>query len=383
MPKAEIISIGTELLLGDIVDTNAPFIAKLLRNYGIDIFYTSTIGDNPQRIAQTIKNALNRCDIVISTGGLGPTIDDPTREAASIAFNSQLSFDENSWNQIIDRFKKFDKFPTDNNKQQAYFPEIATPIENPVGTAPIFYVKSEENKLYIALPGVPSETEYLMKEKVVPLLKKEYNLNSVLVSKILHTYGLGESTLDMQISEFEKLQNPTVGLTAKIGQVDIRITAKAENENQAEKMIQEVEEKIREKIEKYIVGENNQDLKNLLIHKIKENKLKLGIIESGYNLKLINNFSMINDSISNAYYSNQHLDNKELKNKAIELLNKNDTNFVLATSLIKGNPNKINILFLTNSIDIIEEHEFQRPQEQVIDWAVYLCNKSLLGLSLN
>jgi competence/damage-inducible protein CinA-like protein len=383
MPKAEIIAIGTELLLGDIVDTNTPYIAKLLRNYGIDIFFTSTVGDNPQRIAKTIQEAFERSDIVISTGGLGPTIDDPTRQAASIAFNSELVFNDIAWTEIIERFKKFGKYPTENNKQQAFFPKIANHVENPVGTAPIFYITNNKNKIYIALPGVPSETEFLMDNKVIPLLKDFYSLDTVLISKILHTSGIGESSLDMEIAEFEKLSNPTVGLAAKIGRVDIRITAKAKNEKEANEMINKVESQIRDKVGDSIFGADDNDIFSLLTKKLSMNKLKLGIIESGFSLNLINFYSKNFNNVKNAMYFDSNISEEKLKTLAIELINNSDSNFVIASTLSKGNPNNLKIVFFSKNIDILEKHSFHRPEDQVIDWAINICNNSLLELELN
>src|SRR4030042_5061373 len=141
MPVAEIITIGTEILLGEIIDTNAQFIARKLRDAGIDLYRKTTVGDNTHRIAQAIQQSLERCDIVLTTGGLGPTVDDPTREAVALALGVELEYREDLWEQIQARFQRFGRQPTENNRRQAYIPKGAIAIENPVGTAPIFIVE--------------------------------------------------------------------------------------------------------------------------------------------------------------------------------------------------------------------------------------------------
>jgi len=154
MAKAEILTIGTEILLGEIVDTNSRHIARALRDAGIDLFWTSTVGDNPERIAEAIRAGLDRSEIIITTGGLGPTVDDPTREAVAMAFGVKTVFKEELWQQVIDRFTRFGRTPTENNKRQAYIPEGASAIENPVGTAPAFMMETD-TQVVISLPGVP------------------------------------------------------------------------------------------------------------------------------------------------------------------------------------------------------------------------------------
>ena len=174
MPSAEIIAIGTELLLGSILDTNSQYLAKELNRAGIDLFRWTIVGDNPQRIKQTILEAYSRTDIIITTGGLGPTIDDPTREAAALAWGVSLEFHPKLWLQIVDRFDKYGRYPTENNRRQAYIPKGAQPIENPVGTAPAFYLE-RDRKTLICLPGVPAEMKYLFQKSVMPMLIGNYH----------------------------------------------------------------------------------------------------------------------------------------------------------------------------------------------------------------
>ncbi len=142
MPSAEIITIGTEILLGEIVDTNTRYIAQVLRGMGVDLFRTITIGDNVERIAESIRNSMNRAEIVITTGGLGPTIDDPTREAVARAAGVELEFREDLWEQVVEAISRYGRKPSENQKRQAYAPKGALGIKNPVGTAPCFIVES-------------------------------------------------------------------------------------------------------------------------------------------------------------------------------------------------------------------------------------------------
>ena len=198
MPTAEIIAIGTELLLGETADTNTRFIARVLRGLGIDLFRTQTIGDNAGRIVETVRQALGRSNIVITTGGLGPTVDDPTRQAIADFAGVDLEFHPELWEQISARIALYGRTPTENQKRQAYIPQGATIIENPVGTAPAFIVEVPPpsplpalpqagggNKVVIALPGVPREMETLLTDAVVPYLQKHFDLQNDLRQKSL------------------------------------------------------------------------------------------------------------------------------------------------------------------------------------------------------
>jgi competence/damage-inducible protein CinA-like protein len=256
MAIAEIITIGTELLLGDTQDTNTHYIASRLKNNGFDLFRTTIIGDNPNRIAELILESLQRADIVITTGGLGPTIDDPTREAVSMAMNKKLVFHEDLWQQIQSRFHNRGAIPSENNKKQAYIPEGAVVLENQYGTAPAF-IFPVNKKFIICLPGVPKEMELLFEEKVLPFLKVNILTSRILVERVLHTVGIGESTLDALISEYEKRSNPTVGLTAYPGLVDIRIVASADKVEAATHMVNECHTAIQKLIPNNVYGTDN------------------------------------------------------------------------------------------------------------------------------
>ena len=278
MASAEIITIGTEILLGEIVDTNSAFLARHLRDLNIDVFRTSTIGDNTQRIANIIRETLTRTQIIITTGGLGPTVDDPTREAVALAFDVETEFIPDLWNQIIERMSRYGRVPTENQRRQAFIPKGSIPVKNAVGTAPAFIVEMGD-KCVISLPGVPMEMEYLAENAVFPYLKKRYNLNGLIKARVLHTSGMGEGMIDDQIGELELLTNPTVGLAAHYGKVDIRITAKADTNEIADELIAGVEKTIRLQLGKVVYGADNETLEGVIMESLAKRSWKLVVLE--------------------------------------------------------------------------------------------------------
>ncbi|NJD60910.1 MAG: competence/damage-inducible protein A [Anaerolineales bacterium] len=280
MPSAEIITIGTEILLGDIVDTNARFLAQSLRDAGIDLFRKTTVGDNAQRIAQVIQEALARCEIILTTGGLGPTVDDPTREAVAMAVGVELEFRSELWEQIKARFQRLGRFPTENNRRQAYIPKGSIAFENPVGTAPIF-VFVKQSQVIITLPGVPSEMMTLVERTVIPYLRQHYGLSQMIKTRVIHTVGIGESQIDDLIGDYERMQNPTVGLAAHSGQVDVRITVKADSEEAANLLIIPVEAGLRERLGECVYGIDMDTLEEVTMQSVSKNNWTLTVLEYG------------------------------------------------------------------------------------------------------
>jgi competence/damage-inducible protein CinA-like protein len=167
--KAEIIAVGTELLLGQIVDTNSAYMAQQMTTIGLDLHYKSTVGDNLERIKSTLRNALGRSDFIITTGGIGPTLDDLTREAVAEVLGKPLVFNQVLFDQISEFFTRMGRTASPNNRKQAFIPEGAIPIENPVGTAPGF-IAEQDGKAIIIVPGVPHEMRYFMEHAVLPYL---------------------------------------------------------------------------------------------------------------------------------------------------------------------------------------------------------------------
>ncbi|MFZ5856970.1 MAG: competence/damage-inducible protein A [Chloroflexota bacterium] len=306
MPSAEIITIGTEILLGEIVDTNTRFLARALRGLGVDLFRTITIGDNVQRIAEAIQDSLRRADIVITTGGLGPTVDDPTREAVARAAGVETEFREELWEQVKAIIARYGRTPGENQKRQAVVPRGAIAIQNPIGTAPAFIVElqrddshREETKsakaeqlrgekmgVVISLPGVPQEMEFLFHQSVVPYLQTRFKLNDVIKVRVLHTSGLGEGMIDEKIGELETLANPTVGLAAHSGVVDVRITAKAKSEAEADRLIAEVETTVRERLGNAIFGVDEDTLEKVSFDAAAARGWNLAVLESGLDGRL-------------------------------------------------------------------------------------------------
>lgn len=287
MTSAEIITIGTEILLGEIVDTNTRHIARTLRNMGVDLYRTITIGDNVDRIASAIRSSMESANIVITTGGMGPTIDDPTREAVARALGVETEFREDLWQQVVETIARYGRKPSENQKRQAYVPKGALGLKNPVGTAPCFIVERPSPKLregmrvVISLPGVPQEMEQILHESVIPYLQKRFNLNEIIKIRILHCAGLGEGMIDEKIADLEMLNNPTVGLAAHTGVVDVRIAAKAKNEVEANTMIAEVEAQIRERLGSVVFGVDEDRLEEVLLDMIAKRGMTLAAIESG------------------------------------------------------------------------------------------------------
>jgi competence/damage-inducible protein CinA-like protein len=264
MTSAEIITIGTEILLGEIVDTNTRYLARNLRGLGVDLYRTITIGDNVERIASAIRESMERAEIVITTGGLGPTVDDPTREAVARAVGTEVEFREELWQQVVTTISRYGRTPSENQKRQAYVPQNAIAIPNPVGTAPAFIVETERNAV-ISLPGVPKEMEHLLHESVIPYLQKRFELRHIIKVRVLHTSGLGEGMVDEKIGDLETLSNPTVGLAAHNGVVDIRIAAKSETEAEADRMIAEVEQDLHTRLKGVIFGADDDTLEGVAL----------------------------------------------------------------------------------------------------------------------
>ncbi|GIV80197.1 CinA family nicotinamide mononucleotide deamidase-related protein [Litorilinea aerophila] len=249
--SAEIVTTGTEILLGEIVDTNAAWIAQQLREAGVNLYYKTTVGDNEPRLRGVIELGLSRSDVILVTGGLGPTADDITRQAIANATGRPLVLHEGALAALQERFARFGVPMTENNRQQALIPAGAILIENPVGTAPGFIVETERGTV-IALPGVPREMKHLMTETVLPYLRARSGHTGIIRRRILRTVGIGESAIDSRLRDLMDSANPTVGLAAHMGQADVRITARAATADEAEAMLDVLEARIRERIGEFI-----------------------------------------------------------------------------------------------------------------------------------
>ncbi|MBE7047805.1 MAG: competence/damage-inducible protein A [Ruminococcaceae bacterium] len=246
--KAEIIAVGTELLVGDIVNTNAQFIARELFSLGIDVFYQTVVGDNPKRLTEAIEHAFSRADLVIFSGGLGPTEDDLTKETVSAYFGVPLLFHEEIWTQIRTYLK--DACP-ESNRKQACIPQGGRILSNYCGTAPGVIVE-QGDKIAILLPGPPRELMPMFTKQVIPYLEEKSAF--VMRSKILRLFGIGEARVGEELADLMACANPTVAPYAKDYEVILRIAAKAENGDAADVMIEQMEQKIRNRIGEYVYG---------------------------------------------------------------------------------------------------------------------------------
>jgi nicotinamide-nucleotide amidase len=277
--RAEIVTTGTELLLGQIDDTNATYLARQLRDLGIDIFFRTTVGDNQARIVQVLEQALERADLVITTGGLGPTVDDVTRDAVAQVTGRALVLHQDLLDQIEAFFARVGARMSENNRRQAYLPQGCIPIENPVGTAPSFIVETKRGTI-VSLPGVPSEMRYLMGTAVIPYLQRRLGRQEVLVTRILRTVAVGESRVDEAIADLETSANPTVGLSAHPGQTDIRIVAKAPSEAEAESLVSDFEERIRQRLGAAIYATGEAKLEAVVADLLAERRSTLAVAET-------------------------------------------------------------------------------------------------------
>ena len=279
--NCEIITIGSELLHGQIIDTNASYIARTLNSVGFNIAFHTTVGDISTQIKDVLFQAKDRTDLVITTGGIGPTEDDLTREVIADLVGVPLLFKKELMDQIESIFKRVGYSMPENNRKQAFIPDGAIPIPNEVGTAPGFIIE-KGSKVIIALPGVPKELKYLLHKKVVPYLKKRFQLDQDLISsKTLKVTGIGESKVDTQIKDLIKENsNPTIGILASPGDISITITAWAKSERESEALIRPIEQEIRSRLGINIYGINEDTLHGVVTNLLNKRGETLSILET-------------------------------------------------------------------------------------------------------
>ncbi|MBQ9567656.1 MAG: competence/damage-inducible protein A [Lachnospiraceae bacterium] len=277
--KAEIICVGTEILMGNIVNTNAAYISRGLAGLGVSCFYQSVVGDNDGRLSEVFDEAAKRADIVILSGGLGPTEDDLTKETVAKAMGRKLVEDEKAWKQIKKFFEKRDIKYTDNNRKQALVPEGAKVLYNKNGTAPGIIAEGE-NVTAILLPGPPGELIPMWDDQVVPYIREKSD--TVFVSEMVKLCGVGESLVETELKDLIDAQtNPTIATYAKVGEVDIRVTASAPDEKAAGKLVKPVVKEIKKRFGSYIfTTDENVTLEAAVLQLLDENKLTLATAES-------------------------------------------------------------------------------------------------------
>lgn len=275
--RAEIISCGTELLLGHITDTNATFLAQSLPTLGIDLYFVSQVGDNLGRIVETLQRAWQRSDFIIMTGGLGPTEDDLAREAISTLLGETMQVDPDLEATLRARFAHMRAPMPERNLKQASLIPSAQSLLNPIGTAPGWWVEKDQHVI-VAMPGVPREMYRMWEEEVVPRLAN--NLGGLIFTRILRVTGLGESTVEERLGALTHSDNPTLATYAKNDAVDVRITAKAQTREDAERMVAEMEVQARNRLGHHVFGTDKQTLASIVGEQLLARKMTLAVMES-------------------------------------------------------------------------------------------------------
>jgi nicotinamide-nucleotide amidase len=281
--SVEIVTIGTELLLGQLVDTNSVHVARVLADHGVDVFLKHSVGDNAARLEAVLRDVLARADGAVTTGGLGPTVDDLTKDAVAAAVGTTLELHEPSVRAIEARFAALGRtLPiTENNRRQAILPKGAVVLENPNGTAPGFIALRDDGKFVACMPGVPREMKPMLAERLVPWLAARYTLHDAIFTRTLHTVGIGESDIDAKIEAlFRSLENPKIAVLAHEFKVDVKIMAKAADAAAAERLIAPVETELRQRIGPGLFGVDDETLEGALIANLVARGQTLGTAES-------------------------------------------------------------------------------------------------------
>ena len=276
--KAEIITVGTEILLGDILNTNCRYLSRELAAMGIEMYYQITVGDNEERLLKTLDESLNRSDIVICTGGLGPTEDDITKEVCAKYFGYELELHKPSLDAMIERFKHMNRVPTKNNEKQAYFPKEAYILKNDNGTAP-GCIMEKEGKMIVVLPGPPREMESMFENYVKPYLSKL--TDDVIESEVLRIIGVGESKVENDILDIIDSQtNPTIATYAKGYECTLRITAKAKSVEEAKELIKPMSDEMKRRFGQSLYATGETSIEEVVAKMLVENNLKIAVAES-------------------------------------------------------------------------------------------------------
>lgn len=274
--KAEIISVGTEIILGSTLNTNTHYITQQLSEIGVDVLFHTSVGDDPNILRDIINIGLKRADLLIFTGGLGPTADDMTKEIVSETLGLDLELNQAVENSIKEYFNKINRPMSSNNIKQAYIPKGSRFLTNEIGTAPGIYIEWNK-KILILLPGPPREMEFMFHNHVIPLIKQ----NSIIKIKTINTIGIGESTLEMALKDLiEAKEGPTIATYAKVGSVDIKIIGKGIDQEKVDKLLEETAEKIDSRISEYIYSYDDETIEEVLYKKLKEKNMKIAFCES-------------------------------------------------------------------------------------------------------
>jgi nicotinamide-nucleotide amidase len=382
---AEIVVIGTELLLGQIIDTNASYLAQQLSSIGVDLYYKSTVGDNKGRMLETLQRAVERSDIILTTGGIGPTLDDMTRECIAEVLGVELELQPHLLVQIK---QMMGNRYTENNARQAHIPKGALPIENPVGTAPSFAATTPRGGVVISLPGVPGELRYLMENAVMPHLKERFQIDAVIFSRTLRCLGLSESYIDETLDDLIKTSdNPTIGLLAQmqLGEIHVRLTAKAASESAANGLIDPLEAQVRDRLGRAVFGIDDLEYEQAVANLLRQHNLTIAIAESGLSGGVGNQLGTLltgDHHFAAAVSANLPAALEHLLDVPSDLLSqygtvspevavamargvrqRNDTNLGLAVTgaaNLNGNDETVAFIVLAHGDNVVSEREYRR-----------------------
>lgn len=279
---AEVISVGTEILLGQITDTNSTFISQRLAELGIDVYFKTVVGDNEKRLLQALEIASVRSDMVILSGGLGPTKDDLTKQTVAKFLNCGLLTDKNALEYIEEYYRQNNRKMTDNNLLQAKYLEGSVSLPNESGMAVGSYYQNQNGPDFILLPGPPSEMRPMFDKEAMPRLKKNYAKEHLLFSRVLRFYGIGESQLVTELDDLINGQtNPTIAPYAKVGEVTLRLTAQADSKESAKEILDETEQVISKRVDQYLYGYGDDNsLPKVVVEKLKQRGLTVSASES-------------------------------------------------------------------------------------------------------
>lgn len=306
--NAELISVGTEILLGEILNTDAQFLSSELSKIGIDVYHQTVVGDNAKRLKEALALAISRADIIIASGGLGPTPDDITKEVIAEFMEEELVLHPESLERMQEYFKKVNRPMVESNKKQAMLPKNSIILNNNCGTAPGCIIEKNA-KSVIMLPGPPNELTQMFKESVAPYLEKK--TDGKLYTKTFHIFGIGESSVAEIFSDLmEKGMNPSVAPYAKTGEVHLRLAVKAQNEKEAKEAIDKTSKHIRSEIGEYIYSEDGKNLNEVVAELLIKNKKTISFAESctgGMAAKMLTDVSGISEVFLESYvtYANE------------------------------------------------------------------------------
>jgi nicotinamide-nucleotide amidase len=281
MPSVEILAVGTELLLGQLLDTNSKYIAGMLADSGVDVYAMHAVGDNRERIVAAMRAALDRADGLITTGGLGPTVDDLTKEAACDALGLDTEVDEPSLRAMEALFERLGRVMRENNRKQAEVPRGSIVLRNHNGTAPGFIAFRADGKFLASMPGVPREMKPMLQEQLVPWLRERFQVDESIYTRVVHTINIAESEIDYRIDDlFRALENPKIAVLAHDYRCDVKIMAKAPSAKRAGELIAPVEAQVLERLRGHVYGFDDETLASAIHSLLQKNARTIATAES-------------------------------------------------------------------------------------------------------